>query len=1135
MIQVPTTMSSTQDDVSDWISPSGESPLEDPARHDDDSKKQNAYPSSVALPTITSAPPPSDVATLIFGKMRSPSLRCSRSSSETSNDCSHHSSTADGVGPSSVGPDRDLQTETSEGDSTVIPSQSLTGVGDAKRRVAEQQLQHTLAELNRCREAYQASLSHAQELHVNLQQVRTEYNTHLHRYSALTERMAGTEKSLSLVETALIRERKGNEKLLSEKEEEKKRVSKLQVEVETLERRLREATAAEEKWRQQAVKWEKDLQNCYVPVGEVKRLREELRTEQRLSITQPLQQLLQNLVLAVDSDETKAIVKRSHVLSSSRELEDELAHTRATITALKEYWTTFHQPLDEETNQFMEKVVKENGELYQQLTELQRSYSVLQTTLEQRLPPGESVPVTQYRRELEQLERRHATRLKKAQELLVAQTNLIHEHEETLEKLLAQVEELKEQLEALQVERDKTLHEKRWLEESLEQSKQEVVCRLDDIKVLQQKLAELQRYQDLDLVPRREREEREEEIQALLKRLQMQQSVQESLEQKQAQTEKLLEVANRQLEVQKREIMVEKEDFTTQRARWEKEAERLRGEHIAALQRVEEDFGNRVAELEKDIVQYRERESEQRASIQRLEMEVAEQQVQERSLECSRRLVEEDREEVRKQLEEIRIQQLAPLEEARASLETKLHQIRSEKEEAILRAGALAQQLNEESKARAEEEEKLRASHDKAVKQLEVVEAARIQLQQHLGKALCKIKDLEIEMDGDRASGLDRSSLLKENQRLQALLKAQTEEAERSHLVVEQQRAHMQLQEELQAQVKELQRQLSCLPPLQEALQTLEGECLAAKTEVASLQLERDATRVRLLSMIQRQEEDALMEEGFNKALRDAQESTKPWVLGGDEGKTTQETRKALFNESKKEKSVSIRPFLKGEENSTARLPLAKSTMREACGGAYRRQPPAFPTAYHYSTASRAALLLGESSGSRVFSLGSSPESMPCFNSSLASCVRGAGTTKQENDNTQRNAETAAANVRSEHSKREKHIETNHTNAACTPTISCPSLDRSVTSATPSVNQAFGEIEDKMDLENGWKKDISDTFFPTMADSSSLICDAFKGCLNKPASRSHSAELRRRTTCQGTPGSRSRSVTIFPLHRQWKA
>lgn len=859
--------------------------------------------------------------------------------------------------------ERNLLSESSEGAATFASSPSTVCVKDAQRRLVEQQYQHTLEELERSREAYQASLSHTQELHTNLQQLRTDYNAQLHRYSALTERMSETEKSLSLVETALVRERNGNEKLLSEKEEEKRKASKLQVEIETVERRLREAEAREERWRLKTIECETEMSSRYIPTADVTRLREELHTKQHLDIMQPLQQLLQCLTLSADASETKAVVTRSRALSASRAFDDELSHTKATISTLKEYWTTYYQPLERQTTLFMERVVEENTSLYQRLTELQRSYSSLHTALQQRLPPSESVPVTQYRAELAQLERRHAARLKKAQELLMAQTILIREHEETIAELMNQLEELKALVKELRRERDELLRTKSNLGTSLEQIQQEVMYKTEKIQNLEHSLKTFQREQRLEWVPRQEKEECEQKVQTLLEQLQQEQNTYLRLEQQLAESQKLLEEANREKTEQQLMFTSEKESFMAQQSRWTDQTQQIQAEHNDALQRIERKFDERVEELEKERKLSRERETHHQASLQRLQDTIAELQVQARSLECSRQLVEEDRDALRKQLEEVLNQKVAPLESQQACLEKELYHVKNENEEIASRAAALSQQLQEDRQSWEEEMERMREFQEAAKKDLNEGEIARLQLQQHLGKALCTIKDLELEMDGDRTSGADRASLLKENQRLQLLLQSQAEDAERSHKTLEQQRAHMQLQEELQLQVKELQRQLLCLPPLQEALGTLEVECHAAKSEVFALQQERDAMAARLESVLQWQAEDALVEEHFNKVLKDASEVTK-----GRErvGKGASEKEKPMFRRASDESgknAVGVLPTACRGKDRTGSQDSSRSHLsklkNDVHGTASHRHAPSSTGAYRHSAASRALLLSG--------------------------------------------------------------------------------------------------------------------------------------------------------------------------------
>lgn len=1093
----------------------------------------------------------------VFHRSHSRSSSCGSGSSQSDNtDSGSGNYQAEMISSLISKQDKNLLTETS-GATTFASSPSTACVNDARRRLVEQQYQHTLEELERSREAYQTSLSHTQELHTNLQQLRTDYNAQLHRYSALTERMSGTEKSLSLVETALVRERKGNEKLLSEKEEEKRKASKLQVEIETLERRLREAEAREERWRMKTIECETEMGSRYIPAADVTRLREEFHTKQHLNVMQPLQQLLQSLTLSADASETKAVVTRSRALSASRAFEDELSHTKATITILKEYWTTYYQPLESQTTLFMERVVKENTSLYQRLTELQRSYSSLQTTLEQRLPLSESVPVAQYRAELAQLERRHAARLKKAQELLMAQTTLIREHEETIAEFLNQVQELKALVKELQRERDELLSAKTHLGKSLEQTRQEMVYKTESIQNLEQSLKTFHRDQLLEWVPRQEKEECERKVQTILEQLEKQQNSYARLEQQYAQSQKLLEEANRENAEQQLMLTSEKENFVAQQARWTDQTQQLQAEHNDALQRIEGKFDERVAELEKERKLSRERETNHQASLQRLQDNIAELQVHCRSLECSRQLVEEDREELRKQLEEVLNQKVAPLEAQRASLEKELYQIRNEKEDIASRSAALSQQLREETQSREEEMERMRNFQEAAKKDLEKAEIDRLQLQQHLGKALCNIKDLELEMDGDRASGVDRASLLKENQRLQLLLQAQSEDAERSHKIVEQQRAHMQLQEELQIQVKELQRQLLCLPPLQEALGTLESECHNAKSEVLALQQERDSMAARLESILQWQAEDELVEENFNQVLKDATEVTK-----GRErvGKGASEKGKPAFRRSAEEIGKGAEGGLtpagsgkngtRSHSSSRSRLPTLKNDVHMVIS---HRHAPSSTIAYHHSAASRALLLSGAATSSATLTESTSPFSEKTSSSSRARTRFGSSSSVVDHSSpdgllfsseraekgTEETGDTTTKNMIRGSLVNQEHINAADIYYSSAPLISSshPSLHFPVGHQQHSSKMQIDVIQDTMHESKDIESSSHDALETKMRTNLHFSTPRSSNFVSEDGGvlRSQSAGLSAEQTPNVSDDVRSRSCTISPLRRPWKA
>lgn len=755
-------------------------------------------------------------------------------------------------------------------------------VDEAERRILEHQYQHTLQELEHYRSAYESSLAHSKELHDNLQEQKTDHNALLHRYTALTDRVAATERSLSQLETSLVQERQRSQQLSMERDEEKNVSSALRLQCEMKERRLKESEAAEQQLRKELTDCQSLLkdESKFTPAVEVRRMREELLMQQRLSITQPLQQLLQSLSLAADTSETRAIMCRGDVLTAIRQLDDKLAHTEATIIALTEYWSTYHEPLEKETDAFLESVVKENKQLYSALAQLQRELTVVKTEMEKRLPVGKAIPLSQYKEEMELQQQRHSSRIQKAQALLQAQTTLIQEHEETIANLLDQEEDLKQELEEKQNALLDALNRLSAEKSAVTETQAEVQRSKELISSLENLLQQNQNNQNEHYVPREEKEELLQRITELESSNAQQESTLETTKQHLRQNQELLQQSIHASEELEAELSSQQEALILHKKRWAADIENLETTHKASVDRLEQQYQARVEELRKQHKIQQERADELELELARRTHEDSEGDVQRRSLESERQILVNERDTLLAQVEELRDVVLQPLRTEKSSLEEALRKAQREHQLAEQRAAELMSQLESEKTARAASVVEKQEEVKKWTVKWESSERERAELQQQLSDALNQVMDLKREMDSVKVSGGDREALLNENHRLEALIRSHSEELAKAHSEKSQKANFARLKEELQTQVTELREQLSCLPPLQNALRALEAECNASKVEVQALREERDRMTNRIKSLVQRQTEGSSTEDELDKAIRDADAVTKRLTAG---------------------------------------------------------------------------------------------------------------------------------------------------------------------------------------------------------------------------------------------------------------
>eukprot|EP00796_Vickermania_ingenoplastis_P001808 gene1808-1096_t len=766
-----------------------------------------------------------------------------------------------------------------EQQSSTRKEMSGTTVAEAvvQRRIMEQQCQHALQELERTRTAYQAAVRSTKDLSQELQAHKTEATTLRQRYAAVLERLGGTESSLSGVEEALVQERQRSQLLRHDVDEERRKASALRVERDALHRRVQELTAeasslGEEQAALQALLRDRTR---FVPTMEARREMEEQKAQQRLSVIQPLQQLLQALSLSADAAETKAVIARSNVLEAARQLEDEVAHTEATVVALREYYGTYHAQLEAETTVFMDRVVAENTSLYAELGEVQQRYSVAKAEVAQRLPRGEAVPMAVHREALEQQADLYTGRLGKAQELLKSQTMLIRQHEDVMAEMLRHQEELRERLAQMEAAYQDVVAQKEAETAALAAAKSSLSRSESAAAELKAALEAEREERRTAFVPRQEKELLESSAAEFEAAYAAQRRATERLEEDKATLEQQLAEANAEVARLEDELTHQQAAQAAQQERWAGELQAQEQEHQAAAARLQKEFAQQVQGLEKELEAQRAAQETAHTRLAELQAAAEDAAVELAAARNNSQLLLDERDTLQQRLDQLRTAQLEPLQAAHDTLQTAFREAQKEltgtrQQCAALESSVAAQRTSDQQTVAS-----LRHQLSHATAQWEAAEAARLELQQQLSAALCRVKDLELEMDGDRVAGLDRSTLLKENARLEAALQAYVSEAGERYKSSEQQRAHERVQEELRTQIAELQAQLAALAPLQGAVRALEAESRAAQTEVAGLLRERDAMAAHIKQLLRRREEAAKLDSELERVLSDAGAATQ--------------------------------------------------------------------------------------------------------------------------------------------------------------------------------------------------------------------------------------------------------------------
>jgi len=264
-------------------------------------------------------------------------------------------------------------------------------------------------------------------------------------------RLSQTESTVSTLEEALVAERRRAEASRSSQAVALAAASQLTAErdelkaaVEVLRARLH--SAAQEHRRELTAMRDRSQ---YLPTVEVRRMQEEWRREHHEQTFGPLLSALHALQVASEACETGQVVGRSAMMAAVSELERCLAHTEASMVALREFFVMHEAEVEAGLVAYVRRVTEENRQLYGDLTEMKRVCGEQEAALSGMLPADDAISLQQYREDIAIQASQHQSRLQKAQELIHNQTLLIRQHEEAMEEMVGHHERLTHTLETL--------------------------------------------------------------------------------------------------------------------------------------------------------------------------------------------------------------------------------------------------------------------------------------------------------------------------------------------------------------------------------------------------------------------------------------------------------------------------------------------------------------------------------------------------------------------------------------------------------------------------------------------------------------------------------------------------------------
>lgn len=725
--------------------------------------------------------------------------------------------------------------------------------------------QHTANELERTRKALREAERSSRELHDAVRELEVEKHKAVTARDDTLRQLQERETLLSQTTQALEDERDRVRELERERNASEMHALGLQRRAEELQRRVQDRETAASHYQREAAALQEAIGDParYVPACELLRVQEEVRLDHQVSIVQPVQQLLQALTLSSDAAQTRLVLARSRVMEAARVLEDRLAHSDATIVALKEYLVTYQQPLEAQTTAVLTRVVAENTDLYNQLRQLEQEYAVNAAKLEQSLPRSACVSLAQHEEELEEQAAAFTGRLMKAQDLLKAQTTLIRQHEEAIEEMMDHKRGLEAQL-ATATQALQRSEEERTLEAAaLEEQRLSTTQLASELAATQDALATERRRLEEESVPRAELSRVEEQVRE-------QATLITSLQSQLQSSEQFVTEAMETTERLQQELTRQQETHAAYEKQWLKETAGMRKAQSQAVRALEARFEEQVALLEGELQEVRASQQEEAAQRQEEAHRAAELERSHESVGSRLAAALAQAELYQRQAEEVLPATAAERDALRTSLEvteSKKADLERHVVDVEKRHAALASSLEKERESWATQRLQLIANWEAA-------EAARASLQEELAGARSRIGALELEMEGDRVRGEDRATLLAENKRLQAALASQTTEAASWHTAQEKDRVQSRLHEELSCQVAELQKELAGLPAMRKAVRELEAGLRASREEIQGLLKERDALAARVHTLVQRRAEASKLDDELEKVLQEATEAT---------------------------------------------------------------------------------------------------------------------------------------------------------------------------------------------------------------------------------------------------------------------
>ncbi|KAG5481098.1 hypothetical protein LSCM1_06778 [Leishmania martiniquensis] len=788
---------------------------------------------------------------------------------------------------------------------------------DLQRTLLQQQLQQAHREMERLRAELQETNARLADTRQQLSEQKSACTSLTHRYSTTVEKLTSTESDMKALEGQLVRERNQRHELQKEREEQRLALREAEWAQERLQRRLLQLEASKGLDPKEVQRRLEDRAH-FIPTVEVRRMQTEMHNTHQALVDRLLTSLA-SLTASNEESQTNFFVARSSVLSAATDVDARLRRAEAALDDVDKQWTEYRDGAERETHEFLQAVMSENKDLWQQLTLLQGEHAVLVSEMKLRATQGGSVPMEEHAYVQRQLELM-TERLGKAQELVESQTVLARAHEAEMTELLEANGSMQRQLE--EMEQQCAQHEQKIGQKTAALTEADAALRdaASQIEELQGVLREeRQRAEAVVAEMKATQRTMQDEYDARVRELEHDCEVADDTATRLQHT---LEETTAKLDIVERNLQARSKEYETHKLQ-------TAAEHAAAEARQRDDLQRVRAVMEEELASLRAQVDGAQRAAREAVRESEEAAARENAAVMEHRTAQNDLTHLQEELQRLRGQHKEAVEQ-RQRAQAEVEHLRAASgegstlvQELQRRCSALDKEKAELSTALTSEKARQEQRYTALHADWTASEKALALVHEEVKTLRTRCTELEKARIAEDRQTQDKEQLMRENIRLHEQYQLIQKECAglREEVKALKQRAFGTAQ--WQKQMEDLQRRLRELPELRQAAEAARRDALTAKEETELLRRERDQLSKKLDAFLEDAKRQARREDDFERVCREA--SAAAQRIGGQLSSA---------------KGNSARYHVFRNTNPTGRLSSAKERAAAATGAARRSSSP---------------------------------------------------------------------------------------------------------------------------------------------------------------------------------------------------